>query len=200
MKIDCTSDLHGSLPFLVKGDLLIVAGDLTASDELWGYKRVEEWLKCLHGYKHIVIIAGNHDGKIQKGYRLKLPENAHYLQDSGIEIEGFKIWGSPWTPSFYNWHFMKERGDEIKEKWDLIPDDTDILVTHGPAKGMLDYGFGCEELRNTIDERLKRLKLHVCGHIHESYGYQKDGECFFVNASMMNAKYRPYNKPIMVYL
>ena len=200
MKIDCTSDLHGYFPFLVKGDLLIIAGDLTASDTLLQYERFEEWLKCLHGYKHIVIIAGNHDGKIQKGYRLKLPENAHYLQDSGIEIEGFKIWGSPWTPTFYNWHFMKERGAEIKERWDLIPDDTDILVTHGPAKGMLDYGFGCEELRNTIDERLKSLKLHVCGHIHESYGYQKDGECFFVNASMMNAKYRPYNKPIMVYL
>jgi Icc-related predicted phosphoesterase len=138
-----------------------------------------------------------------------------YLCDSGTEFEGLKIWGSPWTPVFFNWHFMKKRGEEIKKQWDLIPDDIDILITHGPPFGILDVsglssrrkpgGFhcGCKDLTQTL-ERLTKLKLHVFGHIHDGYGKMAIGhkgrEFTCVNASIMDEDYNPVNKPIRVVL
>ena len=79
-------------------------------------------------------------------------QNVHYLCDSGLEFEGLKIWGSPYTPTFGKWNFMRNRGDEIKKHWDLIPSDVDILVTHGPPYGIFDETIdgihaGCEDLR-----------------------------------------------------
>jgi len=233
MKIDCIADLHGYQPKLEGGDLLIVAGDLTARDKLSEWAVFFSWLSQQY-YTKKIIIAGNHDGQLEHG----MPKNQkeadelkavqdflqevdeaekpefEYLCDYGTEFEGLKIWGSPWTPTFFNWHFMKKRGEEIKKQWDLIPDDTDILITHGPAYGILDVsGFsrkrvggtnhcGCEELRNAV-ERVKP-KLHVFGHIHESYGEtvllfdNTDTRC--VNASIMDGDYNPVNKPIRVVL
>lgn len=215
MLIDCISDLHGYQPELTGGDLLIVAGDLTARDFASEHGKYCHWQYNLP-YEKIIFIAGNHDGYIEKRPDLYIDGcdntgKVAYLQDSGIEYKGFKIWGSPWTPTFYDWHFMKDRGAEIKKKWDLIPEDTDILITHGPPFGILDkvkyssrgnpHGFaGCEELRNAI-ERIQP-RLHVFGHVHEGYGQltlkctPRDILC--VNASIMDEKYRPVNKPITV--
>jgi len=215
MIIDCISDLHGFQPELPGGDLLIVAGDLTARDTPPEYDRFAGWLKR-QKYLYKIVIAGNHDGLLQR-----FPERVHhtedlerfqgrlyssdaYLCDSGVEVWGFKIWGSPWTPTMLNWHFMKDRGDPIKAMWDLIPDDTEILITHGPAYGIQDQVgsklLGCEELRRTIDTRLKKLKLHVFGHIHDSYGKVTVNSVIHVNASIMDEQYNPVNKPIRVIL
>lgn len=215
MIIDCISDLHGYQPTLSGGDLLIVAGDLTARDTATEHAKYCHWQHDLP-YEKTIFIAGNHDGYIQKRPDLYIDgcckdAKVIYLQDSGIEYKGFKIWGSPWTPTFYDWHFMKDRGDAIREKWDLIPDDVNILITHGPAMGIQDevqYSSranngkfaGCEELRRVIDDRLKKLKLHVFGHIHESYGKVSVSGVIHVNACIMDEEYRPVNKPITIEL
>ncbi len=195
MIIDCISDLHGCKPALQGGDLLIVAGDLTARDTIQEYLDFNKWLSK-QKYDRIIVIAGNHDGLVEKGINVEIKEGHSsvvvpiladrtiYLQDSACDYQGLKIWGSPWTPTFYDWHFMKDRGAAIKEKWDLIPSDTDILITHGPPFGILDQvSFsskgrgvekfaGCEELREAMF-RIKP-KLHVFGHIHAQGGEKVD--------------------------
>lgn len=210
MKIDCISDLHGEEPQLPGGDLLIVAGDLTARNKISEHMRFNEWLKS-QPYEKIVFIAGNHDGQLINTKPFD-QENISYLRDSGTEFRGKKIWGSPWTPVFCNWHFMKKR-NEIKAMFDLIPSDTDILVTHGPPYGILDKVqmsskgdehrlAGCKELKAAI-ERIQP-DLHVFGHIHEGHGHQFiKGETkgtLYVNASIMDVDYNATNKPIRCYL
>lgn len=213
MIIDCVSDLHGSYPELEGGDLLIVAGDLTARDTPGDWIKFTEWFLG-QDYRKKVYIAGNHDGFLEKN----VPSNelsqiikVEYLCDSGCEFEGFKIWGSPWTPEFCNWHFMLPRGRKLKEKWDKIPDNTDILVTHGPPLGILDATdniinkaerLGCADLRDAV-ERVKP-KLHVFGHIHGGHGQlilkHEGSNTICVNAAIMDEGYRPRNKPIRVVL
>jgi len=224
MNIDCISDLHGALPELPGGDLLIIAGDLTASDMEHQYNKFEKWLDG-QDYRKKIFIAGNHDGIIYESYQglKQIPFPLHhktkqydYLCDSGIDWMGLKIWGSPWTPKFCGFQFMLERGDPLKAKWDLIPDDTDILITHGPPYGIRDcvkirkhvQNMGCVDLLKAINP--KRLKLHVFGHIHEGYGMwdlrNKEGHedspfsTIFVNACHMNQKYEPVNPPIRIIL
>jgi Icc-related predicted phosphoesterase len=209
MIIDCISDLHGFKPKLPGGDLLIVAGDLTARDTVIEHLGFSGWL-CNQQYDKILLISGNHDGKMNHCKPFD-QDNLSYLQDSGTTYKGIKIWGSPWTPSFCNWHFMKDRGEPIKQMWDLIPDDTEILITHGPPFGIRDevkYSSkaqegkfaGCQELRNAIDHRLKKLKLHVFGHVHEGYGLAIVRGVRHVNASIMNEDYKPVNKPFRIIL
>lgn len=217
MKIDCISDLHGEQPELSGGDLLIVAGDLTARDRHSEYLGFFHWLANTK-YKQRIVIAGNHDGVAEYEGILNIPQGDFlYLEDSGTEYEGIKIWGSPWTPTFYNWHFMKNRGEEIRKQWDLIPQDTEILITHGPPFGLCDQvslssksvlarHAGCEELRKLV-ETLPNLKLHVFGHIHEGYGtctlqrpgYGTENNVLCVNACIMDADYNPTNKPITIH-
>lgn len=220
MIIDCVSDLHGSIPELEGGDLLIIAGDLTGIDAPEEYLTYFQWLSEQH-YERIVWIAGNHDGLLANDKALRqiksseffptsqYAQKIEYLKDSGTEFKGLKIWGSPWTPTYQEWYFMKDRGPEIKQMWDKIPLDTNILVTHGPPFGILDSvaGFysdkgievGCQDLKNKIMD-LKKLQLHVFGHIHESHGVKKLRQTTFVNASIMNVDFDPENKPIRIIL
>ena len=228
MIIDCISDLHGFYPELQGGDLLIVAGDLTARDTFKEYMEFNKWM-CKQDYKKIIWIGGNHDGLVEKKEFDPIHEwvmdedmnrfnSVEYLCNSGTEFEGLKIWGSPYTPTFLNWHFMADRGSDIKKHWDLIPDDIDILVTHGPPYGILDevervtkwgtkkFNVGCEELSKALVR--VRPKLHVFGHIHEGYGMYRPnlgfvdcpGYPIFVNASHVNENYEPVNAPIRIIL
>lgn len=208
MRITAVSDLHGFYPKLPGGDLLIVAGDLTANDKDYG--SFQMWL-FQQGYRKIVVIAGNHDGFLEKE-----PDTFDhpicYLCDSGTEFEGVKIWGTPWTPEFLNWHFMKKRGQEMRKVWDKVPRDTDILICHGPPYGVLDkidkFGcgvaqesVGCEELRLKLYGGTLKPKLVVFGHVHEGYGTCEMLDypgVKFVNASIMNEHYEPVNKPITI--
>lgn len=233
MIIDCISDLHGSFPPLSGGDLLILAGDYTLQDTIPEWIGFFRWLNQ-QPYRKKVLIAGNHDGFFCDGFpksqkeadELKEvqsflsdsneieKEDFEYLCDSGCEFEGLKIWGSPWTPTFCNWCFMKDRGEPIKEMWDLIPSGTDILITHGPPFGILDQvslssrgqgkdrRAGCVDLRNAV-ERIQP-RLHVFGHIHEGYGQTTlkctPGDVLCVNASIMDLDYNPVNQPIRIIL
>ncbi len=216
MIIDCISDLHGHYPKLEGGDLLIVAGDLTGRDSPRGYSEILEWFKKLD-YKKIIAIAGNHDNLLYRGLvwggddRHDDPINLEYLCDSGTEFQELKIWGSPWTKWFPEVNprctaFMLKTEEQLAQKWALIPDDTDILVTHGPAftirdgKNVHEY-LGSTSLLKKIS-KMNCLKLHIFGHIHEGYGLEGYGieSVIHVNASHVNERYEPVNKPVRVVL
>lgn len=175
MIIDCIADLHGYYPELPGGDLLIVAGDLTARDLENEHALFDYWINE-QPYKKKVVIAGNHDNVLAEN-RLKF-QFCEYLCDSGTEFEGLKIWGSPWTKKFagmnsYCMAFTCNTEEELAEKWALIPSDIDILVTHSPPYGILDSNgkeyCGSTTLRNIIldGNKFKNKKAHIFGHIHE---------------------------------
>lgn len=127
--------------------------------------------------------------------------NCTYLEDSGITLYGIKFWGSPWQPEFGPWAFGLPRGKDLLEKWNLIPSDTDILITHAPPLGFCDktakgeHG-GCTELLTTIQKRVKP-KYSIFGHIHDSYGVMSDGKTIFINASTCDINYLPNNQPVV---
>jgi len=210
MKITCISDLHGLKPDLKGGDLLIVAGDLTARDTPDQHEEFLGWLE-LQPYKHKVIVAGNHDGYISSHYKdykgICSSMNFRYLQDSSCVVHGYKIYGMPWTKPFKDWPFMAPE-KLMREKVAKIPYDVDILVTHGPQLGILDISggecLGCPVLRDRIPE-LDNLKLHVFGHIHSGYGqgkhvYSQNSGLISVNCSLMTNDYQPGNEPVYLVL
>ena len=205
MKFVAISDTHCrhlnvKLP---KGDVLLHAGDISYKGKKEEIVDFLLWFAKLP-FKHKIFIAGNHDFYLEKeketNIQSLIPEGVIYLNDSEIVIDGIKIWGSPVTPWFFNWAFNRKRGKEIKKHWDKIPADTDIILTHGPAYGILDTvlnntNTGCKDLLNTI-ERIKP-KAHIFGHIHESYGASKKKGTYYVNASVLNESYELVNKPIV---
>ncbi len=213
MIIDCVSDLHGNKPQLEGGDLLILGGDYTARDTLPEFEEFYTWL-IDQDYKRKVFIGGNHDNvlfRFGKAPALQLP-GIEYLFDMGTEFEGLKIWGSPWTSQFPGINpkccaFTAKTDKGIAKYWDLIPSDVDILITHSPPFTIRDKivdgkQVGSPSLMAHHIQRL-RPKLWVFGHIHEAYGqegpYQWNGTKY-VNASHVNERYKPVNKPIRIIL
>lgn len=206
MKIVQISDTHGyhKQTNIPDGDLLIHAGDISrrgSEEEILDFL---EWFSSLsHRYK--IFVAGNHDWffeRKQADYiKEKIPNNVIYLNDSGVEIKGLNIWGSPIQPTFFNWAFNRERGQNIKHHWDLIPENTDILITHGPPFGILDKTIhgkhvGCKALLMRVNQI--NPKLHVFGHIHEEHGILKTKSTTFVNASLLNEKYQYVNNALVL--
>ena len=178
-----TGDLKG-------GDLLIHAGDLSSMGYEHEITEFAKWYNGLENYDHKVFIAGNHDWGFQNNSEkikglLTGYKNIDYLEDDWITVgdgdphdnntQTAKIWGSPWQPEFYNWAFnLPRNGWELETKWNDIPNDTDVLITHGPPYGVLDFVqngrkrglefVGCEQLMFRV-ERLKPL-LHEIGRAH----------------------------------
>ena len=220
MKITLISDTHTKHEELLwdkmdlpGGDLLIHAGDIMNS----GYNSNDitnfcSWFDTLEQYDHKVFIAGNHDRKFEDKPEQALEivnsyKNITYLQDDwvkvGIDEEMAKIYGSPWQPEFYNWAFnLPKGGPGLMSKWEAIPTDTDILITHGPPQDHLDMSgppynephLGCALLREKVDEQPP--KIHVFGHIHGGYGYKFYNGTHFFNASILNERYEYVNKPV----
>ena len=207
MKFVVISDTHGKHQSLIlpKGDVIIHAGDVSSMGKESEIKDFLNWFsKTDFTYK--ILIAGNHDfyfEKISHNTQVLeelIPSNIIYLNDTGIEIENLKIWGSPIQPWFYNWAFNRYRGEDIKKHWNKIPQDTDILITHGPVFGILDKtsrneNVGCKDLLNKIEEI--KPKFHICGHIHEAYGQLKQENTTYINASVLDENYNLRNKPIV---
>jgi len=205
LRIVAIADTHGrhndmSLP---SADMLIHAGDISMNGEEAEIVDFINWYEKLT-YRYKILIAGNHDFYFEKASDDEIakimPENIIYLKDSGAMINGLKIWGSPVTPWFFNWAFNRRRGDPIRRHWDMIPEDTDLLITHGPCFRILDINsggqhVGCKDLFNRIHE-LKPMG-HVCGHVHEGYGTIEKSGIKFINASVLNAKYELINDPIV---
>ena len=211
-RITFISDTHtrqGQIPYsdLPGGDLLIHSGDIMNS----GYNKNDifdflYWYDSIPGYDKKIFIAGNHDRMFEnhpedvKEWLSKFP-NIIYLQDEVITVDGIKIYGSPWQPEFYSWAFnLPRNGFGLAGKWEAIPDDTDILITHGPAWGSVDTvvgrpydNLGCELLA----ERIQRFrpKIHVCGHIHSGHGIETIDNIHYINASVLDEQYEYTQKP-----
>lgn len=135
------------------------------------------------------------------------PGGFTYLEDNSVTIEGYKIYGSPWSAFFHNWAFNIPRGQPSQDLYKNIPDDTDILLTHGPALGagdLIDNAYtkgervGCVNLLKRVLE--VKPKIHAFGHIHEDVGVFSDasGETLFVNASTCDLSYKANNPVIVV--
>ncbi|MBI3651906.1 MAG: metallophosphatase domain-containing protein [Acidobacteria bacterium] len=215
MRLVITSDCHGKLQEaeLPAGDILILAGDVFANrsaiPERDAYFQLNEMheLDAFCGalpYAQVLLIAGNHDWLFEVD-KLAYRQLQHitYLQDSGIEIDGVKFYGSPHQPWFYDWAFnLPRKGKELAHYWSLIPEDTEVLITHGPPYGILDRPFGiqdhvgCELLLQRVS--VVQPRVHAFGHIHGSYGQEKVGNTLFVNASLCNETYKATNPPIVV--
>jgi Icc-related predicted phosphoesterase len=221
-KIACVSDLHENLIEIPECDLLLVSGDITfgfkgdhVAQQKFIYTDFKAWCERVPA-RHIVVIAGNHDQSVEKwGWPVEheWPDNFHYLQDEGVEIEGIKVWGTPWQPWFYSWAFnAPEHNGEafLKEKFNMIPRDTDIVICHGPPYGYGDRVGDQRDLRaervgsRALTDALRDInpRLMVCGHIHSGTGdYKLDGkQTRIVNAAVVNERYTIKRGPFLVNL
>jgi Icc-related predicted phosphoesterase len=206
-KVTFISDTHNQhrkikIP---ESDILIHAGDATGRGDIREVTSFLSWLSQQPA-KHKIYIAGNHDFLFERDptfSKVLLSEypSITYLQDNLVEIMDLKIYGSPWTPRFYNWAFNADE-DKLTQVWSAIPSRVDILVTHGPALDILDKtedgdNVGCKILLQEIQTRILP-KYHVAGHIHEGYGVKVVGETTFINASSCNIMYKPVNPPLTI--
>jgi len=226
VRIVCISDTHTrhrGLVALPLGDILIHAGDFTMSGE---GEPLLDFLTYLNSqpHKHKIVISGNHDTVMAPGWyqehywrfhsspesALQLKEEVKkrviYLEDEEVQIEGLRIYGSPWTVEYHDWVFMAQQ-KELKKIWELIPLGIDVLITHGPpkfeeeedAKIKDDDKVGDVELGNVV--RNVKPALHIFGHVHHRYGLQKFNKMsgtVFVNASSVTKKYKPNHFPIVI--
>jgi predicted phosphodiesterase len=205
MRICCTSDLHGHLPDVEPCDLLLIGGDLcpvhsVVEQAVWLQARFAPWLRRQPA-RSIVGVAGNHDFIFQRAPELVPSLPWTYLQDSGTEVDGLKAWGSPHQLPFYDWAFNLPEA-ELAKRWELIPDDTDILLLHGPPYGVGDYSpygkvnTGSPSLLARIEAIQPRLV--VFGHIHAGYGQYRIGPTLAINASNCDEQYCSSNPVVVV--
>jgi Icc-related predicted phosphoesterase len=183
-------------------DFLICTGDFTSVGKEHEVHNFNKWIGSLGMDKeHIIVVCGNHDFWFERNTRNRIDQvctNFTYLQEEAYECEGVKFYGAPHQPEFYNWAFNVPRGEPLRKIWAKIPDDTDVLLTHGPPWSILDRNregtcCGCEELQLRVEEL--DLKIHAFGHIHESHGViEKDGT-IYVNGSILDRNYNVAFKP-----
>jgi Icc-related predicted phosphoesterase len=205
MRFVCLADLHGYLPAVPPCDVLLVAGDICPTGDespetqrRWLGSTFARWLHDAPAGE-VIGVAGNHDfvGETDPAALREL--DWHYLQDETIEVGGVSYFGSPWTSRFQEWAFMLTE-EELAERWQRIPEATDVLCVHSPPRGYGDWISGQEigspSLLTTIDERSP--KLCVFGHVHQGYGRWERGGSTLVNAAYCGMDYLPAHQPIVV--
>ena len=203
--ISDTHNLHKQLT-LPLGDVLIHCGDATLRGSLEEFAAFGNWfVRQPHRYK--IYVPGNHDFICDKFPDLAREllgvhyyRNVHMLVDRPLIIDGVKFYGTPWVPNLEGWAFY---GDHITlcSRFGRIPNDTDVLITHGPPQHILDVGshhFGSVVLLQRVSELAHTLKVHCFGHIHESYGVLQENGTKFVNAAICDIDYDAVNAPIEV--
>lgn len=203
MRIICIADtheLHRQLE-VPAGDLLIHAGDFTVfSEQPSKYREFDQWLGSLP-HTHKIVVPGNHEFFLEEPRHWAIIKNANLLVDSGVEVAGLRIWGSPVTP-LYGGAFGMSSSADRKRHWAKVPDDTDILITHGPPFGILDHASGSQRYEGCPEllEAVLRIepRLHVFGHIHYGYGTHPTKDTLFVNAAVFTAG--DLRRPIVVEL
>lgn len=212
LTITLISDTHGkhSQIDVGQGDLIIHSGDATSKGRESEVQAFLKWYGNLD-FETKIFVPGNHELLWEANPKYHADMCSLYgvtlLNDSGTTYRGIKIWGSPVQPEFHGWAFNRARTEAdvaitghpfIGPHWQAIPDDTDLLVTHGPAHGILDPTrlgpAGCKLLLARIKE--VRPVLHVSGHIHGGRGIHDDGDTIFVNASSLDEQYQPYPDPV----
>jgi len=213
MKIIHLSDTHLKGFDPEPGDILIHSGDaLNAGSfmELVSFR--QELEKVKNRYKHIIYVPGNHDfifeddPKLAIGFIKETIPNLHVLINEELVIDGIKFYGTPDQPVFFHWAFNKEPEDLIKS-YNNIPKDVNVLITHCPPHGILDYvvnryhpggvNVGSTELLNALPE-LKALKLCCFGHIHYSYGTKLIDGIMYSNGALVDERYIRVNKEIVL--
>lgn len=203
--ISDTHTLQGRIK-LPPGDVLIHAGDALSygTDAEWA-DFAAWWNHQRYSYK--IFVAGNHDWvlELNKSWALTQLENTHYLEDSGVTIEGKLFWGSPWQRPFCNWAF--NRGDRFRyDKFELIPENTYVLITHTPPEGYCDR-IGPDRIGDShlkLRTEITAPPIHICGHIHYGYGIEMrnfplaGSSGIVVNTAICNEGYKPVNAPITI--
>lgn len=203
MRLICLADTHNQHHEIAipEGDVLIHAGDCTDGGTERETLKFLEWFSAMpHKFK--ILVPGNHDFYFEKfSFENILPGQIHLLIDSGVEINGYEFWGSPYIPSDGSWAFSRERGSEIRKHWEMIPSSTNILITHTPPYKILDeiqsgFNLGCEELSHKIE--ILQLTHHIFGHIHFSSGSVKRKGVNYHNTAILNEKYKIYTPPKVI--
>lgn len=226
MKIVAAADPHGSLYTLKipECDLLLLAGDVCPVDQSHEPSHQRKWLRntftsflIKQPTERVVWIGGNHDfvceeagfyqvaQEISDNVRARGGPFVEYLQDTYTTIEHphlgtLKIWGSPWVPNLHSWAFYSTDDAFQLHAANILEEQPDILLLHGPPKGILDgisfYGHvGAPHMASAMQQALPRLV--VFGHIHEGYGTEKIGDVEFANVAHMDEDYRPINPPMV---
>lgn len=202
--ISDTHTYHGLLDIPKDIDIVIHSGDCSNPKD--PYKNEQEVKNFIYWYSKLdirykIYVAGNHDSSIEKKFINRLDFNSNgiiYLENESIEIEGINVWGSPYSPTFGEWSFMKSR-DKLYRLWDSIPDNSDIVIVHGPPKGILDLSYGRDNSLeycgcSALKKRILKLQPKFClfGHIHNcediiNAGYTKLSDCetIFSNGSVV---------------
>lgn len=203
MRLVVISDTHGihrdlDLP---EGDVLIHCGDITNTGEFEILADFNAWLKTLD-FNHKLVIAGNHDLTLEKLDGHQFITNGTYLLDEQIVIKGIKFYGSPYVPKIGTWAFGLQDIFHKNRTWNRIPNNTDVLITHGPPKGTLDRTTteeaGCGVLGNKVIEI--QPKFHFFGHIHESHGIYRGFRTTYHNASVLDwPSNQRHNLPIRTF-
>lgn len=211
MRCVAISDTHNRAESVAipDGDVLLHAGDLTMKGRWEELARAARWLGSLRErYRAVVAIPGNHDlgaeGEPDETRELFEAQGIVWLVDQPATIDGVTFYGSPWQPWFLDWAFNFPRyddGAQAREIWSRIPPETQVLITHGPPHGILDFveplgeHVGCPHLLAAIRER-PAIRAHVFGHVHEGYGETREAETRFINASTCDQRYAAVNPPI----
>jgi len=214
--ISDTHEMHSSVQ-VPDGDILIHCGDWTNRGEIPAIHKFLEWFVA-QPHQHKVFIPGNHElGLVGEGrdraFRLigqYVSKDVHFLLNTSVTIEGLKFYGSPATPYFFGWAWNYQRGKDIAIEWEKIPNDVNVLITHGPPYGILDMventisnigrdlHQGCHDLKNRISN-LKDLKIHLFGHLHTDGGKQAEvNGVIHANCAICTERYKPYNPPIII--
>ena len=190
MKIIHISDTHGChhrLKYLPEADVIVHSGDFCMVETQQEALDFLNWF-CDLPYKYKIFICGNHDECLYNANIEGLDSNVFYLNNSDIEIEGIKFYGVPL--------FMSDAYGRQDVYYKAIPFDTDVLITHAPALGILDFdinrNWGSEILLNRVNEI--HPKAHLFGHIHLSHGLLKRDSTIYSNASIMSDSYTYLNK------
>lgn len=219
-----THSMHDRIDKIPEGDVLVHCGDFLGANRIENLDRFARWFRLAgKNFRASIIVPGNHDlmfepydapyrsprysGKRENQEYWARYSWIHFLSDTGVEIDGVKFWGSPWTPAFNRWGFNLPRGGELAQAHAKIPSDTDVLITHGPPHGILDEcpsakawsrteNAGCEDLLREVCNRI-RPKVHLFGHIHEGSGEIEQHGIKFVNASICDGEFKPTN-PVRV--
>lgn len=216
-RIACISDTHTheediDMP---ECDAILHAGDITYTGKFDKLGDFCDWGgRFPLRPERKICIAGNHDLTFETDREVAeaiIEPNWTYLQDSSCKLFGMKVWGTPWSPEFFreHWVFNQSRGYAAAKRWALIPEDTEVLIVHGPPHGYGDRvkngdHVGCRELTQKIEE-LPNLRLVVCGHIHLGYGtYLTQKGVIVVNAALCDdGHWKGYNlvrPPIVLHL
>lgn len=198
MRVVHLSDSHQFLSQdfpLPDGDVLVHTGDFTNNGSVEEFKKFNDWLGLIkHKFKAIIVCLGNHDVYVWKDSWSKMKSllsNATYVPIfEMIEIEGIKFYGCPWH-YWQTWHYKNKITTNEKTKFDTIPSGVDILLTHGPRKGVLDFAdgwmeSGSQELLSRINTVKPRVHLH--GHIHESAGNIYSNSILTLNSALVDWK------------